>query len=150
MAIPLFPFSFESVSWVLVGRSEQKWKNKTRIIEIGGSVPQDHGDAAWNQQHMVTKISPVENECDGRYDNKSKIKGCLWLTCGLIILEMKADNDPAFSLSVYYKSVKKWKYVKKSKTKKKREKENLLRRESNSDLQRLINCTTTATVKQDC
>ena len=31
---------------------------------------------------------------------------------------MKADNKPATSLSVYYKSIKKWKYVlKKSKTK---------------------------------
>ena len=89
-------------------------------MEIGGPVPQDHCDAAWNQQHMVTKISTVEDEGDGRCDNKSKIKVCLWLTCELIILEMKADNDPAFSLSVYYKSVKKWKYVKKSKTKKKK------------------------------
>ena len=91
----------------MVGRSEKKRKNKTRIIEIGGPVPQDHCDGAWNQQRMVTKISTVENEGDGRCDNKSKIKGCLWLTCGLIILEMKADNDPAFSLPVYYKSVKK-------------------------------------------
>ena len=90
--------------FVIFGRSaEKKWKNKTRIIEIGGPIPQDHCDGAWNQQqHMVTKISTVENEGDGRCDNKSKIKGCLWLTCGLIILEMKADNDPAFSLTIYY------------------------------------------------
>ena len=27
------------------------------------------------------------------------------------ILEMKADNEPAISLPVYFKSVKKWKYV---------------------------------------
>ena len=25
----------------------------------------------------------------------NKIKGCPWLTCGLIILEMKGDNEPA-------------------------------------------------------
>ena len=30
------------------------------------------------------------------YDTiRSRIKGCLWLTCGLIILEMKADNELA-------------------------------------------------------
>ena len=39
--------------------------------------------------------------------NFKQIKGCLWLTCGLIILEMKADNELAISLPVYFKSVKK-------------------------------------------
>ena len=38
---------------------------------------------------------------------KLTIKGCLWITCGLIILEMKAENEPAISLPVYFKSVKK-------------------------------------------
>ena len=36
-----------------------------------------------------------------------KIKGCLWLTLGLIILEVKADNELAINLRVYFKSVKK-------------------------------------------
>ena len=42
---------------------------------------------------------------------------------------MKADNEPAISLPVYYKSVKKWKYVQKKQNKmrpKKREKSLLL------------------------
>ena len=30
-----------------------------------------------------------------------------WLACGLIILEMKADNELAISLPVYFESVKK-------------------------------------------
>ena len=38
---------------------------------------------------------------------KLTIKGCLWITCGLIILEMKAENEPAISVPVYFKSVKK-------------------------------------------
>ena len=38
---------------------------------------------------------------------KLTIKGCLWITCGLIILEMKAENEPAICLPVYFKSVKK-------------------------------------------
>ena len=33
-------------------------------------------------------------------------KGCLWLTCGLIVLKMKADNELAISLPVLFKSVK--------------------------------------------
>ena len=41
------------------------------------------------------------------------IKGCLWLTRGLIISKMKADNELAISLQVLFKSVKKWKCVKK-------------------------------------
>ena len=32
-------------------------------------------------------------------------------THGLIIVETKADNELALSLTVYFKSVKKWKYV---------------------------------------
>ena len=40
-----------------------------------------------------------------------KIKGCLWLTCRLIILDMKADNELAIGLPVYFNSVKKWKYI---------------------------------------
>ena len=36
-----------------------------------------------------------------------EIKGCLWLTRGLIILEMKAGNELAISLPVYFKSHKK-------------------------------------------
>ena len=40
------------------------------------------------------------------------------------ILEIKADNEPAISLPVYFKFVKKWKYVlrKKHKTKQKDQK----------------------------
>ena len=37
---------------------------------------------------------------------KREIWGCLWLTRGFIILEMKADNELAISLPVYFKSVK--------------------------------------------
>ena len=47
--------------------------------------------------------------CDLRKGNdgvQKKIKGCLRLTLGLIILEMKADNELAISLLVYFKSVK--------------------------------------------
>ena len=52
------------------------------------------------------------------------------------ILEIKADNEPAISLPVYFKSVKKWKYVlRKKKTTKnrrtKKRKNNFLRRETN-------------------
>ena len=49
---------------------------------------------------------------------KLTIKGCLWITCGLIILEMKAENEPAICLPVYFKSVKKKKQnkTKQSKT----------------------------------
>ena len=47
---------------------------------------------------------------------KLTIKGCLWITCGLIILEMKAENEPAISLPVYFKSVKKKRQTKQSKT----------------------------------
>ena len=43
------------------------------------------------------------------------IKGCLWLTRGLIISKMKADNELAISLPVLFKSVKKWECVKKKK-----------------------------------
>ena len=48
--------------------------------------------------------------CDLRKGNdgvQKKIKGCLQLTLGLIILEMKADNELAISLLVYFKSEKK-------------------------------------------
>ena len=39
-------------------------------------------------------------------------------TRGLIIVAMKADNELSISLLVYFKSVKKWKYVlRKKKTK---------------------------------
>ena len=34
-----------------------------------------------------------------------------------IVLEMKADNEPAISLPAYFESVKKWKYDLKKKTK---------------------------------
>ena len=33
-------------------------------------------------------------------DDPRQIKGCLWLTSGLIFLEMKADNELAISLPV--------------------------------------------------
>ena len=55
--------------------------------------------------------------CSCRFEtrpNPPLIKGCLRLTCGLLhycILEIKADNEPAISLPVYFKMVKKWKYV---------------------------------------
>ena len=39
---------------------------------------------------------------------QKKIKGCLWLTLGLIILEVKAGNELAISLPVHFKSVKKY------------------------------------------
>ena len=39
---------------------------------------------------------------------QKKIKGYLWLTLGLIILEVKAGNELAISLPVYLKSVKKY------------------------------------------
>ena len=48
---------------------------------------------------------------------KLTIKGCLWITCGLIILEMKAENEPSISLPVCFKSVKK---KKQNKTKQRR------------------------------
>lgn len=38
---------------------------------------------------------------------KEEIKGCQWLTRGLIILKMKAGNELAISLPVLFKSVKK-------------------------------------------
>ena len=38
-------------------------------------------------------------------------------TRGLIIVEMKADNELAISLPVYFTSVKKWKYVLRKKKK---------------------------------
>ena len=67
---------------------------------------------------------------------KLTIKGCLWITCGLIILEIKAENEPAICLPVYFKSVKKKNKTKQNKTKqnkptKQKEKKSLLRRESN-------------------
>ena len=37
-------------------------------------------------------------------------KANLWII-NYCILEMKADNEPAISLPVYFKSAKKWKYV---------------------------------------
>ena len=39
---------------------------------------------------------------------QKKIKGCLWLTLGLIILEVKAGNELAISLPVHFKFVKKY------------------------------------------
>ena len=62
---------------------------------------------------------------------KLTIKGCLWITCGLIISEMKAENEPAISLPVYFKSVKEKKKTKQNKPTKQKEKKSLLRRESN-------------------
>ena len=64
---------------------------------------------------------------------KLTIKGCLWITCGLIILDMKAEDEPAISLPVYFKSVKKNKTnkTKQNKPTKQKEKKSLLRRESN-------------------
>ena len=38
-------------------------------------------------------------------------------TRGLIILGIKVDNELAISLAVYFKSVKKWKYVLRKKQK---------------------------------
>ena len=58
------------------------------------------------------------------------------------ILAMKADNEPAISLPVYFKSVKKWKYVLRKKQKNKRTKKK--GRESDVDVQRVICCTTTS------
>ena len=37
----------------------------------------------------------------------TKIKGCPWLTCGLIILEMKGDNEPAIISLLYIVSLSK-------------------------------------------
>ena len=83
---------------------------------------------------------------------KLTIKGCLWITCGLIILEMKAENEPAISLPVYFKSVKK-KKNKAKQTDQTKGKKSLLRRESNHGLQsvrstRMSICATTVNVKQ--
>ena len=39
------------------------------------------------------------------------------------ILEIKADNEPAISLPVYFKSVKKWKYVLRKKKNNKKQKD---------------------------
>ena len=47
---------------------------------------------------------------------------------------MKAENEPAISLPAYFKSVKEWNYVRKTKQNKptkQKEKKSLLRRESN-------------------
>ena len=70
---------------------------------------------------------------------------------------MKADNEPAISLPLYYKSVKKWKYVlkkeKQNATKKKRKKSPSTGVKAHtSDVwgQHVINCATTANVKEDC
>ena len=62
-----------------------------------------------------------------------KFKRCLWITCGLIILEMKAENEPAICLPVYFKSVKKnkTKQNKAKQTDQTKGKKSLLRRESN-------------------
>ena len=63
---------------------------------------------------------------------KLTIKGCLWITCGLIILEMKAENERAISLPVYFKSVKKKDKQNKAKqTDQTKGKKSVLRRESN-------------------
>ena len=67
---------------------------------------------------------------------KLTIKGCPWITCGLIILEMKAENEPAISVPVYFKSVKKKKQTttkqnKAKQTDQTKGKKSLLRRESN-------------------
>ena len=50
-------------------------------------------------------------------ENERVSKANLWIN--YCILEIKADNEPAISLPVYFKFVKKWKYVlrKKNKTK---------------------------------
>ena len=45
----------------------------------------------------------------------------LWII-NYCILEVKADNEPAVSLLVYFKSVKKWKCFTKKKTNKQKEK----------------------------
>ena len=42
--------------------------------------------------------------------NQRVPKANLWII-NYCILEIKADNEPAISLPVYFKSVKKWKYV---------------------------------------
>ena len=69
--------------------------------------------------------------CNGEGWVTTQIKGCLWLTCGLIILEMKADNELAISLPVYFKPVKKWKHVLKKQNDQEKRKKSFRRRESN-------------------
>ena len=61
----------------------------------------------------------------------------LWII-NYCILEIKADNEPAISLPVYFKSVKKWKYVLRKKQQQQQQKKgtkkrnyNFLRRETN-------------------
>ena len=77
---------------------------------------------------------------------ESSFKGCSWLTRGLTIVEMKANNELAISLPVYFESVKFNKTTRQKKTpppppqkkkhkkqqQKKQEKNSFLRRESNS------------------
>ena len=54
--------------------------------------------------------------------NQRVLKANLWII-NYCTLEMKSENEPAISLPVYFKSVKKWKYVlrKKNKTKKQKD-----------------------------
>ena len=49
-------------------------------------------------------------------------KANLWII-DYCILEIKADNESAISLPVYFKFVKKWKYVLRKKKKKKKTKQ---------------------------
>ena len=91
---------------------------------------------------------------------KLTIKGCLWITCGLIILEMKAENEPAISVPVYFKSVKKKNKQQQNKTKqnkptKQKEKKVSSGGSRTPDLQSVRSthmsiCTTTVNVKQIC
>ena len=94
------------------------------------------------------------------------MKGCLLLTCGLIILEMKADNELAISLPAYFESVKIWKYLlkktKQNKTKNKNKPKTKRPKNKNKRTpptgvepqtinvwsQRIIYCATTTKVKQ--
>ena len=75
----------------------------------------------------------------------------LWI----IILEMKAENEPAISLPVYFKSVKKKKQTKQRKNKATKQKEKKVSSGGSrtTDLQsvrstRLCICATTVNVKQ--
>ena len=55
--------------------------------------------------------------------NQRVLKANLWII-NYCTLEMKSENEPAISLPVYFKSVKKWKYVlRRKKTKQKKQKD---------------------------
>ena len=58
---------------------------------------------------LYSQLQKVKKPFLTRIKSRRKIKGCLWLTRGLIILKMKADNDLAINVPVLFESVKKWK-----------------------------------------